>query len=518
MLFRRLAERHDMQYVIGYDLGTGGIKASLYNEQGFPVSSFFEAYPTYFPNAGWHEQHPSDWWSGVCHSTRLLLEKSGIPADRVLAVALCGQSLVAVPIDEHGKQLLDSVPIWSDTRAVEETREFFRYTSYDRWYMTTGNGDSSETYTIMKLMRLKNNLPEIWARTRAVLGCKDYINYRLTGNMATDYSYASGSGVFDLLAWRYSDEYLENAGVSRSLFPEPVESHAIIGRVSGVAAEETGLAEGTPVACGGVDNAVMALGAQGIGDGRVYTSLGSSSWIAVTAKEPVLDLKARPFIFACAEKGYYTSGVSIFSAGNAYRWARDQLCRDLSGTQDDFKRMDEMAQSVPVGANGIMFNPTLAGASPQEPGRSLRGSFCGITLSTTREELLRAVLEGVALSLRVYCLDALKIQVHLNDTMLLCGGGARSSLWRQIIADIFDMKIMKTNVDQDTATLGSAAIALRGAGLIDSYDMIESCHGDPIYCTPDPATAAQCQRLQENFKLWSKGLSGLHDQMETVRN
>lgn len=502
-----------MQYILAYDLGTGGIKASLYDENGTSCCTYFCAYPTFYPAPGYHEQRPEDWWQGVCSSTRALLEQSGVAGTALSAVAVSGHSLVAIPMDAQGNALLEQVPIWSDVRASREVEEFFSRIPYEEWYMTTGNGDAPENYSVMKLMWLRKNQPEVWDKTVMTLGSKDYVNFRLTGVAATDYSYASGTGVFDLKTFGYRDDFLENAGVPRLFFREPVSSHEVIGRVTREAAAQTGLPEGLPVVCGGVDNALMALGAQGSGEGKVYTSLGSSAWIAVTSGKPVLDLQTRPFIFAFVEKGCYTSGVSIFSAGSSHRWSRDVFCRDLMERADCFRLMDDMAAQAPIGSNGVLFNPTMAGASPQEPGNALQGGFLGLTLSTKREDMLRAVLEGIALSLESYCLQSLSAHVSMSGPILITGGGARSPVWMQMFADIFGRPVRMSSIGQEATSLGAAAVAARGVGLIQSYDEWNHCWGQGKDFYPDPAAEEAHRKLRRRFHLWTEGLAVLQEQI-----
>jgi xylulokinase len=500
-----------MQYVISYDLGTGGLKAGLYRIDGTSMGFEFYPYQTFYPEPDWHEQHPLDWWQAVCESTKKLLQTGGIDPACVAAVAASGQSLVAAPIGRQGELLLESVPIWSDRRAKAEAAAIFSKLDYEQWYLTTGNGDPPETYSVFKLMWLKKHYPDIFAKTRVVLGSKDYINYRLTGRMATDYSYASGSGVFELENWRYSDALIESAGLSHSLFVEPMESHGLVGTVTPEAAGMTGLRTGTKVICGGVDNSCMALGTTGLGNGRVYTSLGSSAWIAVSAKKPILDAKKLSFIFAHIEKGYYTTGVSIFSAASAYRWARETFCADIS--DDAYARMDKLAALSPVGANGVMFNPSLAGGSSQEPSEALQGAFFGIQLSTQREDILRAILEGVALSLACFCLPVIEPMIGGNDTMIICGGGAKSDLWMQIFADIYDKKIAIVNVDQDAASLGAAAIAARGAGFWQDYSPLDDLFLVKKSFTPNEANRDRYSIIKKWFTQWIKAMAVLHDSM-----
>jgi xylulokinase len=456
--------------LIAYDLGTGGLKASIINDEGRFLGESFFAYETGYPHENWCEQRPMDWWNAVCRATRELLEKSGLRPGEIAGAALSGHSLVTAPMDRAGNLLTESVPIWCDMRAGDMTGEFFEHLSYRDWYSATGNGDPPECYSIMKLMWMRRHLPDIYKRTGTVLGSKDFINYMLTGAMCTDPSYASGFGVFNLKKWNYEDDFFKAAGVNPAIFPDMAPSDAVVGRVTGTAAAQTGLPKGLPVICGGVDNMCMALGAVGLGEGKAYTSLGSSAWIALNSREPILDVKTRPFVFAHAQKGLYTSGVSIFSAGNSYRWARDNLLANMP-----FAEMDALAAGVPAGSGGVMFSPALAGGSAQEPSPNMRGAFIGLSLGTTQAQLIRAVMEGVALALKG-TLDILKLHTGLDKAMLICGGGSKSGLWRQIFADVYDMDIIKTNVDQGAATLGAAALAANGVGLWKGYDMIPAFH------------------------------------------
>jgi xylulokinase len=501
-----------MQYVISYDLGTGGLKAGLYSVDGASLGFVFYPYETFYPLPDWHEQRPLDWWEAVCTATKKLIRPGGVDPASIVAVAASGHSLVAVPIGHQGEMLLDRVPIWSDRRAGAEAAEFFRQVNYTGWYQTTGNGDPPETYTVFKLMWLKKHQPDLFSQIKLVLGSKDYLNYRLSGQCATDYSYASGSGVFELENWRYSEALIEAAALPRSLFVEPRDSYAPLGAVTEEAAAQCGLKPGTLVVCGGVDNSCMALGTTGIGNGRVYTSLGSSAWIAVSADKPILDAQKLPFVFAHVEKGYYTTGVSIFAAASTYRWARDTFCADLS--DDAYDQMNQLAASSPLGANGILFNPSLAGGSSQEPSEALQGAFFGLKLSNSRADLLRAILEGVTLSLGCCCLPVIEPMIAANDTMIICGGGAKSDLWMQIFADIYNKKVVIANVDQDAASLGAAAIALRGAGLWPDYTPLDVLFKVQKSFTPIPANRDRYAVIANRFTRWIKALAVLHDSLK----
>lgn len=496
---------------IAYDLGTGGVKASLYDSKFNTLSKSFIEYETFYSGNNLHEQHPLDWWNGVAKSTKKLLKEGECNPKTIGAVALSGHSLVTVPIGFNGDSLLKTVPIWSDRRAVKQSSAFFKTIDETDWYMTTGNGFPSPLYSIFKLMWLKENYPEIIKKTNLVLGSKDFINYMLTGKCAIDHSYASGTGCYNLTKGCFEDRFLYAAGISADLFPPIMSSHDIVGRITAEAAKATGLAEGTVVACGGVDNACMALGAAGSQNGSIYVSLGSSSWIPVNSNTPVLDPKTKPYVFRHIENNMYTSAYSIFAGGSSLRWVRDTLCKDLA-RENIYTEMDRLASTSPVGANGIIFNPCLAGGTSQDKSFNIKGGFFGLHLGTTREDMIRAAMEGIALNLRI-SLDNLKTHTQLSDKLLFCGGGSKSEFWMQMFADVFNMEIIKTNIDQDAASLGAACIAARSVGAIKDYSIINSIHHIESKKLPNSANAAQYEKLLVLFKHISDVASDLGDYM-----
>lgn len=496
--------------LIAYDLGTGGVKASLFDDQMNTLSKSFVPYDTRYPAPCMHEQCPEDWWNGVVSSTRSLLDKSGTDPREIGTLALSGHSLVTVPIDQNGHTLTDSVPIWSDTRAGLEADEFFSRIREEDWYMTTGNGFPAPCYSLFKLMWMKKHQPDLFSRIHKVLGSKDYINFRLTGNCCMDPSYASGTGAWDLTARRMRSDFLEAAGIPAALFPEVIPSHAIVGRLLPDAAGKTGLPESTLVACGGVDNACMALGAVGAADGKIYTSLGSSSWVPVNSRKPVLDFQKKPYVFSHIEDGMYTSAFSIFAGGSSFAWTKDVLCKDIH--ENVFDRMSEMARTVPIGSGGIFFNPSLAGGTSQDKSIHIRGAWVGLHLGTTREAMVRAAMEGICMNLKESILYLCE-KTGKADEILFCGGGSRSSFWMQMFADVFHTKIIKTNIDQDAAAVGAAAIAAKAAGIWKDYQGIASLHRIERISVPDPERAARYEALQQTFVHISNVLADLGDYM-----
>ena len=467
-------------YIIAYDLGTGGNKASIYDTNGRCLAENFVSYPTQYPATGWHEQRPGDWWHAVAKSTNRLLDEAPIDRNEICCCGISGHSLGVVPLDSNGNLLRDATPIWSDSRALLQSKAFFEKVDETEWYLMTGNGFPPHLYSIFKMMWYRDNEPEMYKQIHKIIGTKDYINYKLTGNAVTDYSYASGSGVYDLVNWEYSDALIGASDLPRELFPDIVPSTQVIGELTPEASEALNLPQHLKVVAGGVDNSCMALGARSFKEGRVYNSLGSSSWIAVASGKPLLDAETRPYVFTHVIPDMFMSAMAIFSSGSSFRWLRDQLCQSIVSeaeikSVDPYELMTAAAEKSPVGSNAIIFNPSLAGGSSLDDNPNIRGAFMGLDLGHTRSDIIRSVMEGVALGLR-QVLDKLKGLTRIADEMTVVGGSSRSKLWRQIFADVYQMEIVKTNIDQQAAALGAAALAAVGAGIWTDFNIIDDIH------------------------------------------
>ncbi|MBL8153988.1 MAG: FGGY-family carbohydrate kinase [Anaerolineae bacterium] len=509
-----------MTHILAYDLGTGGCKASLYNAAGEALASVFHAYDTFYPHPGWHEQRPEDWWQAVIHSTRALFTASRVDPASVRCLALSGQSLAVVPLDQDGHLLRQTVPIWSDTRPAEQVEQFFRQIDGDDWYLTTGNGFSRATYSVFKIMWYRAHEPDMFARIHKVVGSKDYINFRLTGQIITDHSYASGSGVYDLSRRAYDPRFIAASGLPETLFPDIVESTASVGRLTAPAAEALGLPRQVEVFCGGVDNSCMALGAGNTRAGKIYLSLGSSAWLAVSSPQPVVDLGIRPFVFAHVIPHMATSATSIFAAGSSLRWIRDVVFtgykdRAAEAGRDAYDLLVESALQAPIGANGVFFNPSLAGGSAAYPNPAIRGAFLGLDLRHTEHDLIRAVLEGITFDLCIMYRKLAQL-VPLEDPILIVGGGSKNPSWRQMFADVFNKPFARASSGQDAASLGAAAIAAVGSGLWQDFDRIDSLieAGSPE--VPDAGNAARYSHVLGIYEQTWQHLSSLADLMKRI--
>jgi xylulokinase len=508
------------QHILAFDLGTGGNKASIFDPEGRCIAEQFVPYATIYPRSGWHEQRPADWWNAVVESSRALLQATRIDPAEIASLGISGQSLSVVPLDKDGQLLRDATPIWSDARAQAQAAEFFARVPETDWYMQTGNGFPAPLYSVFKIMWYRDNEPELFKCIDRVIGSKDYLNFRLTGRIATDYSYASGSGVYDLLGWDYAQPLIAASCLPGEIFPEILPSTEVIGTLTPDAAAELGLHTRVQVVAGGVDNSCMALGARNIREGSIYNSQGSSSWIAVTSGRPILEKNFRPFIFTHVMPGLFNSAIPVFSSGTSFRWLRDTLCPDLVDQarregKDVYDLMTAIAAQSQPGARGLLFSPNLAGGSSIDESIHIRGAFLGLDLSHSRAEVIRSVMEGIAMEMRM-ALDHLRGLLTIADEMIVVGGGSRSALWRQIYADVYKMRVVKTNIDQQAAALGAAAIAAVGTGIWKDFEIIEQVHQVVEAVDPVADNVRLYDRLMPVFKKASHYLADLGDDVASL--
>jgi xylulokinase len=508
--------------VISLDLGTGGAKAAVFRDDGICVADRIVAYETFYPSSLRHEQRPQDWWNAVAASIGALLAAPQVDAGSIKAVVLSGQSLGCIPLDEDNQLLETFVPIWSDGRAEAEANAFFDSVDRGDWYHMTGNGFPPPLYTLFKILWLRNHEPDVFLRARTIIGSKDYINFRLTGRILTDQSYASGSGVYDLKARRYSPDLLAAAGLDARLLPRIVASTDTIGEILPEAARFLDLPQGVKVIAGGVDNGCMALGASTFAEGDSFLAMGSSSWINVSSAEPLLDGVVKPYVFDHVVPGMYLSATSIFSSGTSLKWVRDKLMQDIAQKaeaegQDAYDAITELALSVSRGAKGLLFVPTLGGGTSFEGGPAVRGGFVGLGLQHGRAEIMRATFEGIALALRV-ALDELRHMRPLRDEIVMVGGGARSAPWRQILADILGCTVLKTTIDQQAAALGAAALAFVGLGRWPDFSRLRTLTATIERNVPDPAAVPVYEAALRAFRVAARQQRELSEPISALRD
>ena len=502
------------RYLLAHDLGTSGNKATLYSCEGELVASRTSPYDTHYFNGNWAEQEPEDWWRAICLSTRQLLHAAqALPSD-VAVVALSGQMMGCTPVDREGAALRPSI-LYCDQRATAETREILSKIDLASFYRIVGHR-ASASYSLEKLMWIRDHEPGIYARTIKTLCAKDYINCRLTGRMATDYSDASGTNAFDLNAFRWSEKIVELAGLDGEMFPEAMESTAILGTVTRRAAEQTGLKEGTPVAVGGGDGSCAGVGVGSIRPGAAYNYLGSSSWVALTVKEPIVDPQMRTMNWAHCVPGYLHPSGTMQAAGASHNWLKNTLCQpevDQAARtgESPYRLIDEAVAGVPAGANGVLFLPYMLGERTPWWNPNARGAFLGLNLATRREDMLRAVLEGITMNLGII-VNIFRGRLPI-DALTVIGGGARSQVWRQMMADVYGCPVQSLNFLEEATSMGAAVIGGVAAGVFPDFDVIHRFVRVDSTATPNPQSQEVYRKLMPIFEHAYLSLVDVYDEL-----
>ncbi len=462
------------EYLLGIDVGTTGSKALLIDASGAVTASATTEYPMFTPQPLWSEQNPVDWWSATVTSVRQVLEQGGVKANQIAGVGLTGQMHGLVLLDDQGEVLRPCI-MWNDQRTAAQCAAITQKVGPDNVLRLTGN-PVLPGFTAPKIAWVQEHEPDVYARAAKVLLPKDYARYCLTGGFFSEVSDASGTSLFDVGQRRWSDEMLAALDLPREWLPDVTESPEVSACVSTAAAKATGLLEGTPVVGGGGDQAAQAVGTGIINEGIVSATLGTSGVVFAASDTYRVEPEGKLHAFCHAVPGmWHLMGVMLSAAGS-FRWYRDALgeleqIRANETGQDAYDLLTEAAAEVPPGCEGLLFLPYLTGERTPYPDPNARGVFFGLTLRHGKAHLTRAVLEGVTYGLR----DSLELMRALGlsiEQVRASGGGARSPLWQQMLADVFDTEIVTVKVTEGAA-YGAALLAGVGAGVF--RDVSEAC-------------------------------------------
>jgi xylulokinase len=485
-----------MAYLLGIDIGTSGTKTVLFDELGNTIASALEEYPLYQPHIGWAEQDPEDWWQATAAGIRKVIDKSGVKADDISGIGLSGQMHGLVMLDAENKVLRRSI-IWCDQRSTAECEQITSLIGAERLIEITAN-PALTGFTASKIMWVKNNEPEIFEKTKKILLPKDYVRFRLTGEFATEVSDASGMQLMDIPKRDWSPEVLSKLGIERSQLADMYESQEISARVSSEAAKVTGLKAGTPVAGGGGDQAAGAVGNGIVKPGAVSSTIGTSGVVFAYLDKISIDPKGRVHTFCHAVPNtWHVMGVTQ-GAGLSLKWFRDNFCQDEMNTAkmmdvDPYVLMDQEADKVSAGSNGLLYLPYLMGERTPHLDAYARGVFFGLSAKHEKRDMIRAVMEGVTYSLRD-CMEIIKEMGVSVSEIRASGGGGKSKLWRQMQADVFGNAITTINSSEGPA-LGVALLAGVGTGIYKS--VAEACD-----------TAIKVKNVQdpdmEKYKIYDK--------------
>lgn len=489
---------------IGLDVGTSGVKAVLATPDGRVLESAVADYPLLTPKPGWTEQEPEAWWAASCSVLREIVQKAPEP---IAAIGLAGQMHGAVFLDEEGRVIRPAL-LWNDQRTSAECDEVEALVGAERLRTITGN-PALTGFQAPKILWLRNNEAEAYARLRHVLLPKDFIRFRLTGALATDASDAAGTLLLDLAERDWSPEILERLDIPADWLPRVHEGPEITGHVSAQGAAATGLAEGLPVVAGGGDNAAAAIGSGVVESGSGFVSLGTSGVVFVATDQPSIDPEGRLHAFCHAVPGrYHLMGVTL-AAGGSLRWYRDNLAR-LSTDQGDqaYDRIFSRAAEVEPGADGLFYLPYLAGERTPHMDPFARGAFAGLTLAHDDRHMARAVIEGVSFALK----DSLALIQDLGiapNRLHVVGGGARSPIWRHWLAAILDTELQQLQAEEGPA-MGAALLAMVGAGMYDNVDraVAAAVHAKGAPELPEADLVSRYRPIHRDFARLYPALAG----------
>ncbi|MBO1770290.1 xylulokinase [Agrococcus sp. TF02-05] len=469
--------------LIAHDLGTTGDKASLHDDDGRLRAAVTVSYPARFADGGVAEQDPRDWHRAVVEATRALLAQTGTAPADVRGIVISGQMMGAVLLDASFEPVRDAI-IWADTRAQRQADQLVERLGEREAYELLGHRLNA-TYSIAKVMWVRDHEPEVFARTRWFCVAKDFVVHRLTGRLATEPSDASATNAFDQRTGTWSRAVLEAARLDPAIFPEIVPSTEVVGALTAEAAAATGLLEGTRVVMGGGDGPIAAVGAGIVApEDGAYACLGTSSWISFTSEAPVLDASMRTFTFDHVVPGRYVPTATMQAAGASVSWIHEVLAPDPDGRS--LAALVAEADTDDADTGGLYFLPYLLGERAPRWEPAARGAFVGIGRHHARPHLVRAVLEGVAFNLAL-CIDAFRESGAAIDRVDAVGGGAASDAWLQIMADAWGVPVRRRSVVEEANSLGAAVVGAVGLGLVDSFDAARGLSEVTAEFSPDPA-------------------------------
>lgn len=471
---------------IGVDLGTSAVKLLLMSGDGTIENVVSKEYPLFFPHPGWSEQKPEDWWDAVVAGIKELVE--GFDRSQVAGISFGGQMHGLVILDENDNVIRPAI-LWNDGRTGKETDYLNNVIGKEKLSEYTAN-IAFAGFTAPKILWVKENEPENFAKIAKIMLPKDYIAYKLSGVHSCDYSDASGMLLLDVKNKCWSKEMIEICGITEEMLPKLFESYEVTGTLKADVAEELGLSTDCKIVAGAGDNAAAAVGTGTVGDGMCNISLGTSGTIFVSSKEFGVDKYNALHAFAHAD-GYYHLMGCMLSAASCNKWWMD----DIIGTKDYAKEQEAITK---LGENNVFFLPYLMGERSPHNNPNARGTFIGMTMDTTRADMTQAVLEGVAFAIRDSFEVAKSLGVQIERTKI-CGGGAKSPLWRKIIANVLNIKVDIIAAEEGPG-MGGAMLAAVACG---EYASVEEAAKKIVKVVdtvnPDPAIAAKYEEKYRKF-------------------
>lgn len=473
---------------IGVDLGTSAAKLLLMRENGEICKIVSREYPVYYPHPGWSEQNPGDWWDAVREGIRELTK--GFPAEEIRGIGAGGQMHGLVVLDQEDRVIRPAI-LWNDGRTQKQVDYLNQTVGRDKISSWTGN-IAFAGFTAPKILWMRENEPKQFARINKIMLPKDYINYMLTGVHCTDFSDAGGMLLLDVKNRRWSEDMLSLCGITEEQMPGLFESYEKVGTLRPEVAKELGLSADVVVCAGAGDNAAAAVGCGAVGPGRANISLGTSGTVFITDDRFRVDPENALHSFAHADGGFHLMGC-ILSAASCNKWWMEEICKT-----EDFPAEQKAITDKKLGNNSVYFLPYLMGERSPHNDPAARGAFVGMRMDTSRTDMTQAVLEGVSFAIKDCVRIADSQGISLNKATI-CGGGAKSPLWRRMLADILDIPLELPQTEQGPG-YGGAMLAAVACG---EYASVRECAEKLVQIRevtePDPEIAA---RYQNRYEVW----------------
>lgn len=505
-----------MAHLLGIDIGTSGTKTLICTERGKVLATATAEHPISSPKPGWSEQNPEDWWSATCKATKAVLKKAKVKAADISGIGLSGQMHGSVFLGD-GERPLRPALLWNDQRTAEQCAEIESKAGGREALIELVANPALTGFTAPKILWVRQHEPRVYEKTKHILLPKDYIRYRMTGEYATEVSDASGMLLLDVVNRTWSDKLLGLLGIDKALLPKLHESPEITGVLNAQGARALGLREGTVVVGGGGDQAAGAVGNGIVTSGIVSATLGTSGVVFAHADQPTRDPRGRVHTMCHAVPGKWCVFGCMLSAGGSFQWFRNNLGQTEVALAkkkriDPYELLIAAAQRAPVGSEGLFFLPYLTGERCPHPDPNARGGWIGLTARTTRDMLIRSLLEGVTFGMR----DALQIMRGMNipiSQVRASGGGARSDFWRHLQADIYNSPIVLTNAEEGPAY----GVALLGGVGTGAFSSVEDACKASIKTTkkiaPGKKTAAAYGRI---YTVYTKLYGDLKERFDEI--
>ena len=484
-------------YVLGVDFGGGASKATLLNKNGKVVATATAEYPTHYGEGGKAEQNPMDWYRAACQNIRAVLQN--INAEDVKCLCFDAATHTAVLMDENGEPVCDAV-YWTDTRSIGEKQYLAERYGEEIFEKCKHNVDT--IWSLPEILFVKNNYPEVFAKVKKITFAKDFVRGKFTGDFVTDFIEAQGSMLFDFDKKVWDERLLSLVGLTAANMPKVVNPLERVGQVCDEAAFDTGLRVGTPVVCGATDTVMEVFAAGGVKQGDMTLKLATAGRICVVSDNYYPDKNI--INYSHLKDGLYYPGTATKSCAASLRWFRDTF-------GGSFEEFSEMAENIPIGADGLIFHPYLMGELTPHANPMIRGSFIGISAGHTKAHFVRAVMEGVAMSL-LDCITYLQEKgVKVGDSAYIIGGGAKSKVWRQIVADALNLTLVQT--ENNDSSFGSAMCAGIEAEFFTDLDGASiACQKIVGETKPIPENTKKYEKIFKKYKKISQFLTDLSDE------